>query len=79
MTHPRCLPKHNWQFFLAWLAIFLLAAAPALAETLFGVAVWDPMTLGAVGGGVLLLSALAAFLPARTAASLHPGEALRDE
>jgi hypothetical protein len=34
MTHPKSLPKKSWQIFLAWLAIFLLAAAPALAETL---------------------------------------------
>jgi Zn-dependent protease with chaperone function len=35
MTHPKALPKKSWQqLFLPWLAIFLLAAAPALAETL---------------------------------------------
>jgi hypothetical protein len=34
MTHPQGLLKNNWRLFLAWLAIFLLAVAPALAETL---------------------------------------------
>jgi putative ABC transport system permease protein len=60
-----------------------LIAAFALTETmasfLYGVSPTDPVTAVAVAGVVLLVSVLAAFLPARRAASINPVVALRVE
>ena len=51
--------------------------ARALAAVLFGVAPLDPVTLGAVSGGLALLAVLACWIPARRAASTDPAEILR--
>jgi len=60
-----------------------LAAAFALtrliASFLYGVGPADPVTAAAVAGVLLLVAALAAFLPARRAASVDPAVTLRAE
>ncbi len=60
-----------------------LAAAYALTRTiasfLYDVSPTDPVTAVAVAGVLLLVAALAAFLPARRAASINPVVALRAE
>jgi macrolide transport system ATP-binding/permease protein len=56
-----------------------LAATLLLRSVLFGVQTWD---VGTLGGVALLLAAaalLASYIPARRAASINPGEALRAE
>ena len=50
-----------------------------IRKLLFGVEVWDGMTLGGVAVLVGLASVAASFLPARRAASVNPVEALRAE
>ena len=50
-----------------------------IRKLLFGVEVWDGMTLGGVAVLVGLASVAASFLPARRAASVNPIEALRAE
>ncbi len=50
-----------------------------LATILFGLSPTDPATFAATSFGILLVSALAAYLPARRAASITPTEALRYE
>jgi ABC-type antimicrobial peptide transport system permease subunit len=50
-----------------------------IRKLLFGVQVWDGMTLGGVAVLVGLASVAASFLPARRAASVNPVEALRAE
>lgn len=54
-----------------------VASGRLLVSLLFGVAPGDPLTLAAVASAVVLLSALAAWLPARSAAAVDPAEALR--
>jgi predicted permease len=60
-----------------------LAAAYALTRTiesfLYGVSPSDPLTAAAVATLLLVVSALAAFVPARRAASVNPMTALRAE
>jgi ABC-type antimicrobial peptide transport system permease subunit len=60
-----------------------LAAAPALtrlmSSLLFGVRSVDPATYAAVSLGLVATAALAAYLPARRAASVNPVESLRAE
>jgi len=60
-----------------------LAAAYALTRTiasfLYDVSPTDPATAAAVAGVLLLVAALAAFVPARRAASINPITALRAE
>ena len=53
------------------------AMSRLMASLLYGVTPTDPFTLGAVGMGVLLVSAAACYLPARRAARVDPMEALR--
>jgi len=54
-----------------------LAAARLLGSLLFGVAPWDPLTLATVGAGLLTVSLVASWLPARAAVRVDPMEALR--
>jgi len=56
-----------------------LAAGRALAGFLFGVAPWDPVTLGAVVVLVGVVAATACIIPGRRAASEDPVRALRVE
>jgi ABC-type antimicrobial peptide transport system permease subunit len=51
----------------------------ALASFLYGVSPTDPATAIAVAGVLLLVAALAAFVPALRAASVNPLTALRAE
>lgn len=56
-----------------------LAAARALRQLLFGIAPLDPASFGAAGALVAAVALLAAWLPARRAASVDPVRALREE
>jgi ABC-type antimicrobial peptide transport system permease subunit len=56
-----------------------LAAARSLASLVFGVTVTDPATLGTVALLLVLVTMLACYLPARSATSIDPSEALRSE
>jgi ABC-type antimicrobial peptide transport system permease subunit len=56
-----------------------LAATRLIAGTLYGLGPRDPATLAAVCTTMLLVGALAAFLPARRAAAVDPMVALRSE
>jgi ABC-type lipoprotein release transport system permease subunit len=62
-------------------AVLGIAAALALGRViqsqLFGVALLDPLTVGAVVLILLATAALASLLPARRASGLDPGRALR--
>ena len=60
------------------LAVFSLAA-PYLRASIVGIAAWDPLSL--FGATLLLIStaALACWVPARRAATVHPAQALRAE
>jgi len=62
----------------ALLGIFAaLAVGRLIQEQLFGVRLLDPVTLSAVIIVLMVIAALASFLPARRAASLDPATALR--
>jgi len=50
-----------------------------LQSTLYGLGAHDPLTLAAAAFGVLAVALLATFVPARTAASVNPMQALRSE
>jgi ABC-type antimicrobial peptide transport system permease subunit len=50
-----------------------------LADLLYGVSVWDPAVFLAVPAFLVLLSTVAAWIPARRAAQLDPVQALRFE
>jgi ABC-type antimicrobial peptide transport system permease subunit len=50
-----------------------------LQSTLYGLGAHDPLTLVAAAFGVLSVALLATFVPARTAASVNPMQALRSE
>jgi putative ABC transport system permease protein len=56
-----------------------LAIAEALRSLLYEVAPADPLSFGGVAGVLLIVSALACYLPARRAANLDPITALRHE
>jgi putative ABC transport system permease protein len=56
-----------------------LAATRLLASMLFGVSVYDPITFVAVPFVLLLVSLIAAWLPARRAAAADPLQAMRAE
>jgi ABC-type lipoprotein release transport system permease subunit len=56
-----------------------MATARTLASLVFGVTVRDPATLGAVAALLTVVTLLACYMPARSAASIDPSEALRSE
>ena len=60
-----------------------LAAAAGLtrlmSSLLFGVTALDPLTYGAVSALLLIVAAVASYIPARRAASLDPALVLRAE
>jgi putative ABC transport system permease protein len=56
-----------------------LAATRALASLLYGVSAFDPPTLVAVSGLLLIISVLASAVPAWRAARVDPMSALRHE
>jgi predicted permease len=50
-----------------------------MSSILFGVGVLDPVTYGSVSVALVLVAALASWIPARRAASVDPSNALREE
>jgi putative ABC transport system permease protein len=46
---------------------------------LVGVSPWDPVTLGAVAGGLLLVSLAACYVPARRVLRIDPASLLGQE
>ena len=56
-----------------------LIGARAMADQLYGVKAWDPVSLGTAIGVLAAAAAVAGFLPARRAASIEPMQALRIE
>jgi predicted permease len=56
-----------------------LFASRSLRSMLFGLAPTDPATFAAALGGLILVAAVASFIPARRAASVDPIVALRNE
>jgi ABC-type antimicrobial peptide transport system permease subunit len=65
---------------LPGVAIGLAGAAllmQAIRSMLYGVAPIDPLTFLYIGTGTVAVVAMAAYLPARRAASIHPMEAIR--
>jgi ABC-type antimicrobial peptide transport system permease subunit len=59
--------------------VIALALTRTLASFLYGVSSADPATAVAVAALLLLVAALAAFVPARRAATVDPMSALRAE
>jgi putative ABC transport system permease protein len=56
-----------------------LAAGRFMRPFLYGVQTWDPTTLGIVAVGLVAICVVAAALPARRAAHMHPSRALSEE
>jgi ABC-type antimicrobial peptide transport system permease subunit len=56
-----------------------LLGARLMADQLYGVRAWDPVTLGIAVGVLALAAAVAGFIAARRAASIEPMQALRTE
>ncbi len=56
-----------------------LAMSRLISSLLYGIAPYDPLTLGSVTLGLLLVAAVASWLPAMRAARIDPIEALRSE
>ena len=56
-----------------------LLGAKLMADQLYGVRAWDPVTLGIAVAVLAIAAAIAGFIPARRAASIEPMEALRTE
>jgi len=59
--------------------IFSLASTRTLQSLLFEISPTDPLTLVAVGSLIVLLAALAAWMPARKAARVNPVDVMRAE
>jgi predicted permease len=57
--------------------VVALAAARMLTQFLYGIAPWDPMTLGGVVAVVMLVATAACLIPGRRAAAEDPASALR--
>ena len=55
------------------------AATRVMSSLLFHTSALDPLTFGLAAGALLAASALASYLPARTASAANPVEALRGE
>jgi ABC-type antimicrobial peptide transport system permease subunit len=78
----RMVVAHGLRLASAGLVLGLMLAlwgGRFLETLLFGVEASDPAVLGAVSLGLLLVSAAAAWLPARRATAVQPQEALRVE
>ena len=60
-------------------ALAAVASARLLSSFLFGVSPTDPATFGATAGVLFAVAALASYLPARRAARIDPGNALKQE
>jgi putative ABC transport system permease protein len=76
----RLVARHGLSFTLLGIALggaLALATARLFAAVLYGVSPADPAALGGSAGIVLLVSVVAAQLPARRASSLAPSTALR--
>jgi ABC-type antimicrobial peptide transport system permease subunit len=56
-----------------------LIGARYMADELYGVRAWDPVSLGISIVVLTVATAVAGFLPARRAASIEPMQALRIE
>jgi putative ABC transport system permease protein len=54
-------------------------AGRAIAGALVGVSPFDAVTLGAVGGGLVLVALGSCYLPARRVAGIEPARALRED
>jgi ABC-type antimicrobial peptide transport system permease subunit len=63
----------------AVVALLLTHLLPAFSQLLYGVRASDPTTIVAVSAALVLVAALACYLPARRAASIDPTRALRAE
>ncbi len=78
----RMVMGYGLKLALAGLAVGLIAGfilTRLLASLLFGVSPSSPLTYLAVGAGLVLVSAVACYLPARTAVTIDPVRALRSE
>jgi putative ABC transport system permease protein len=56
-----------------------LGMSRLISSLLYGIAPYDPVTLGSVTLGLLVVAAVASWLPAMRAARIDPIEALRSE
>lgn len=56
-----------------------MGAGYLLSSQLYGVAIWDPVALGAAAGSLALAAFVASMVPATRAAAVAPMQALRTE
>ena len=59
--------------------VLAIALAKLMTALVFGVSVWDPISFAAAAGTLLVIAALACYIPARRAMSVDPMIALRHE